>query len=131
MTEARLAATETDCVSERSKTGIVNLGARLCEVVKVHECGGFVCNLKDHEIQINEATLAVTLTNEFYNKCVLNAQWGHLIDGQMKVSLLPVQDPNEPVPPENPVPPPPPDAVVIMSSFEVTGMLNGTEVLTW
>jgi hypothetical protein len=53
-------------------------------------CEGTLYNRKSEELRINEATLAVEMTTNIFNKCVINGMWGRWETNDYSIRLLPL-----------------------------------------
>jgi hypothetical protein len=53
-------------------------------------CAGTLYNKNSESSRINEATLAVEMTTNIFNKCVVNGMWGRWETNDYSIRLLPL-----------------------------------------
>ncbi|KAK0739301.1 hypothetical protein B0T21DRAFT_391503 [Apiosordaria backusii] len=104
-----------DTFSQSSKTGLMDIAAGNCITIGVNTCSGFICNYQNYKVQVNMAKMAIDMTVNIFNRCVLNDQYGQWAGGDVEVGLIPT--------PPNAEPPAQP---INKSVDEVRGMVGGT-----
>ncbi|KAK4197723.1 hypothetical protein QBC40DRAFT_256811 [Triangularia verruculosa] len=105
-----------DAFSQSSKTGLTDLAPGSCIGASVSTCGGFICNYNDHQVQINMAKMAIDMTVNVYDRCVLNDRYGQYVSEGVEAGLAPT--PYDPQPPTRPM-------ITVMTVEEVKEMVGG------
>jgi hypothetical protein len=68
-------------------SGYITLGGKRTLELIVGTCGGTLFNKLPTRARINEATLAVEMTDKIYNQCVINGMWGRWETDQYSIRI--------------------------------------------
>ncbi|KAK4040025.1 hypothetical protein C8A01DRAFT_16058, partial [Parachaetomium inaequale] len=67
-----------DAFSQNDRTGYITLKGDNSLRISVGSCEGTLINKRSSSISVNEATLAVDMTDRIFNHCVLHKMWGQI-----------------------------------------------------